>query len=217
MKKTTAILAALTVTAALGLTGCVAGEDAPPPAAEAELGADGWSADHLNIDFATYNPLSLVIKEKGWLEEELSDEGVTVNWVQSAGSNKANEALRAEAGRTTYLLDVRDPTEFAAGHMPGAINAPGGQLVQATDNWVAVRGARIVLLDDTGTRAAMPSRCRCAWQMRSMSRETSVSTMSRTAFLASTARENAPVPQPISTMLPNDSGQRVPTLRRMSR
>jgi rhodanese-related sulfurtransferase len=65
------------------------------------------------------------------------------------------EALRAEAGRTTYLLDVRDPTEFAAGHMPGAINAPGGQLVQATDNWVAVRGARIVLLDDTGTRAAM--------------------------------------------------------------
>jgi len=51
----------------------------------------------LNIDFATYNPLSLIIKQKGWLEAELADQGVTVNWVKSAGSNKANEALRANA------------------------------------------------------------------------------------------------------------------------
>ena len=51
----------------------------------------------LNIDFATYNPLSLVIKEKGWLEETLKEHNATVNWVQSAGSNKANENLRAEA------------------------------------------------------------------------------------------------------------------------
>jgi rhodanese-related sulfurtransferase len=72
-------------------------------------------------------------------------------WTDRAGL----AALRAEPGRTTYLLDVRDPTEFAAGHLPGSLNAPGGQLVQATDNWVAVRGARIVLVDDTGTRAAM--------------------------------------------------------------
>lgn len=65
------------------------------------------------------------------------------------------EAMRAEAGRTTYLLDVRDPAEFAAGHMMGSRSAPGGQLVQATDQWVAVRGARIVLVDDTGVRARM--------------------------------------------------------------
>jgi rhodanese-related sulfurtransferase len=64
-------------------------------------------------------------------------------------------ALQAEAGRTTYLLDVRDPAEYAAGHIPGARSAPGGQLVQATDGWVAVRHARIVLSDDTGTRAHM--------------------------------------------------------------
>lgn len=64
-------------------------------------------------------------------------------------------ALQAEAGRTTYLLDVRDPAEFAAGHLIGSRSAPGGQLVQATDQWVAVRGARIVLVDDTGVRARM--------------------------------------------------------------
>jgi sulfonate transport system substrate-binding protein len=38
-----------------------------------------------------------VIKEQGWLEEELADQDITVNWVQSLGSNKANEALRAGA------------------------------------------------------------------------------------------------------------------------
>jgi len=91
----------LALATALALTACVAGEDAPAAAPEpdASASADGpveWSADTLNIDFATYNPLSLVIKEQGWLEEALGDD-VTVNWIQSAGSNKANEALRAGA------------------------------------------------------------------------------------------------------------------------
>ena len=57
--------------------------------------------------------------------------------------------------RTCCVLDVRGPAEFKAGHRPGSRNAPGGQLVQATDQWIGVRGARIVLLDDTGVRARM--------------------------------------------------------------
>ena len=57
--------------------------------------------------------------------------------------------------RTLYVLDVRDPAEYRAGHRPGSISAPGGQLVQATDHWVGVRNARIVLVDDTGVRARM--------------------------------------------------------------
>src|SRR5690242_18864941 len=63
---------------------------------------------------------------------------------------------RAEADRrTTYVLDVRTPEEFAACHLPGSVSAPGGQLVQAIDRWVGTRGARLVLVDDTGTRAIM--------------------------------------------------------------
>ncbi len=58
-------------------------------------------------------------------------------------------------GRTTYVLDVRHPHEFEAGHLKGSRSAPGGQLVQATDRYAAVRGARIFLVDDTGVRAAM--------------------------------------------------------------
>ena len=95
MKKNLLAAAAAATAVALALTGCVAGEGTPT---EDDAAAEeaGWSASVLNIDFATYNPLSLVIKDQGWLEEALGDD-VTVNWVQSAGSNKANEALRAGA------------------------------------------------------------------------------------------------------------------------
>ena len=65
------------------------------------------------------------------------------------------ERFEDDPDRTLYVLDVRDPVEFRTGHRPGSRNAPGGQLVQATDTWVGVRNARIVLVDDTGVRARM--------------------------------------------------------------
>jgi rhodanese-related sulfurtransferase len=63
--------------------------------------------------------------------------------------------LRADASRTTYLFDVRDPDEYAAGHVAGAVSAPGGQLVQATDQYAGTLHARIVLVDDKAVRAVM--------------------------------------------------------------
>ena len=65
------------------------------------------------------------------------------------------ETWRQDPARTTYPLDVRSPTEFAAGHLADYRNAPGGQLVQATDEYVAVKNARLVLADDVGVRATM--------------------------------------------------------------
>jgi sulfonate transport system substrate-binding protein len=92
-------VAALAATLLLG--GCVAGEgsalaDPGSGSGDEATAGEGWSADTLTLDFATYNPLSLVIKDQGWIEDTLGDD-VTVEWVQSAGSNKANEALRAGA------------------------------------------------------------------------------------------------------------------------
>ncbi len=90
-----------------------------------------------------------------------------VAWAKSAAEAVARKfdverASRAQietwcqdTTRTTYIFDVRDPAEFAAGHFPGAISAPGGQLVQATDIYAGTLGARIVLSDDREARALM--------------------------------------------------------------
>jgi rhodanese-related sulfurtransferase len=63
--------------------------------------------------------------------------------------------LQCDGMRTTYLFDVRLPEAFAAGHRSGSLNAPGGQLVQATDTFAPVRNARIVLIDRHGVQAVM--------------------------------------------------------------
>ena len=60
-----------------------------------------------------------------------------------------------KAGRTLYLMDVRLNEEFEAGHIKGSRNAPGVQLVQGADEYMAVRNARVVLVDDTEIRATM--------------------------------------------------------------
>jgi rhodanese-related sulfurtransferase len=73
------------------------------------------------------------------------------------------DAWRAESDtRTLYLLDVRTPEEYEAGHVPGSRSAPGGQLVQETDSYMAAWGARVVLLDDNGVRATMTA----SWLMQ---------------------------------------------------
>jgi len=71
----------------------------------------------------------------------------------------------AARGRAAHPLcaGCRDPAEYRAGHLPGAVMAPGGQLVQETDSWLGVWGARVVLVDDTGVRARMTASWLRAW------------------------------------------------------
>jgi sulfonate transport system substrate-binding protein len=57
------------------------------------LAADALKEIH--IDWATYNPVSLLLKQRGLLEKEFVKDGISIVWVQSAGSNKALEFLNA--------------------------------------------------------------------------------------------------------------------------
>ncbi len=61
--------------------------------AAAALAAD--KPKTINIDWATYNPVSMVLKEKGLLEKEFAKDGIGIRWVQTLGSNKALEFLNA--------------------------------------------------------------------------------------------------------------------------
>jgi sulfonate transport system substrate-binding protein len=61
--------------------------------AAASFAAD--KPDAITLDWATYNPVSMLLKDKGWLEEEFAKDEISINWVQSLGSNKALEFLNA--------------------------------------------------------------------------------------------------------------------------
>ena len=80
----------------------------------------------------------------------------------------ADVAALDAPGRTLYRFDVRTPEEYEAGHLPGFLSTPGGQLVQETDHHAAVRGARIVLADDDGVRADMTASwlAQMGWDVR---------------------------------------------------
>lgn len=76
------------------------------------------------------------------------------HWGVETVSRATFDAWKADESRTTYVLDVRSQEEYEAGHIPGSVFAPGGQLVQSSDQWCGTKGARIVLLDDaTNVRA----------------------------------------------------------------
>jgi sulfonate transport system substrate-binding protein len=133
MKKTYLAAAATAVIASLALAGC-AGENAAP---EAGTGGE-WSDTALSLDFATYNPLSLIIKEQGWIEDTLGDD-VTVTWTQSLGSNKANEGLRAGA------LDVGSTAGSAA-----LLARANGSPIQTIGIYTQPEWSALATLPDSG-------------------------------------------------------------------
>jgi rhodanese-related sulfurtransferase len=103
---------------------------------------------------------------KGRLPPPVTASGLA--WAESAARKVAKHVgvrfidlatlaeFRDEASTCSlYLFDVRDPAEYEAGHLPGAVSAPGGQLVQATDQYIGTLGSRVVLVDDKGVRAVM--------------------------------------------------------------
>jgi rhodanese-related sulfurtransferase len=93
----------------------------------------------------------------------------------------------SDRARTTFLLDVRTAEDYAADHLTGARHAPGGQLLQATDRWIGVREARLLLLDDDGERAPIIA----AWLVRA-GWEAAVLTEGRHAWPRLAAHRSAP-------------------------
>lgn len=69
---------------------------------------------------------------------------------------------KQDLDRSLYIFDVRTQQEFETGHVVGSSHAPGGQLVQTTDEFIAVRNARTVLVDDKEVRAIMTA----SWLMQ---------------------------------------------------
>lgn len=129
---------AIAGTMMLVATGCVAGENAGASESDDSAATGEWSSDTLTVDFATYNPLSLVIKDQGILEDIVGDD-VDVEWVQSAGSNKANELLRSGS------VDVGSTAGSAA-----LLARANGSPIQVIDIYSQPEWSAIVVGPDSG-------------------------------------------------------------------
>ncbi|SHJ23386.1 Rhodanese-related sulfurtransferase [Roseomonas rosea] len=125
----------------------------PNPVLALENGTQGWYLADLPLDHGADR---LYPAPAGDL---VAAQARAASHAARAGAEGVSVATLAawmrDATRTTFLCDVRTPEEFAAGSLPGAQSTPGGQLLQATDQYVGVRGARLVLFDGEGVRAPM--------------------------------------------------------------
>jgi rhodanese-related sulfurtransferase len=125
----------------------------PNPVMALENGTQGWFLEDLPLEHgSTRRYPDAVTTAKLEDLREASQQLATRFAVPEVDT--ATLARWVELGtHSLFLCDVRTPEEFAAGSLPGAQHAPGGQLIQATDQYVGVRHARLVLLDADGVRA----------------------------------------------------------------
>ena len=118
-----------------------------------ENGTQGWALADRELEYGAkrFPPSSVMaptLEQARFRAKSLAD-----RYELSFVDHHTLAEWQADATRTLYLLDVRSRDEYLGGHLPGSRHAPGGQLVQATDRWIGVRGARIVVCDDTEVRA----------------------------------------------------------------
>ncbi|HEX2552304.1 MAG TPA: rhodanese-like domain-containing protein [Microvirga sp.] len=131
-----------------------------------ENGTQGWTLSGRDLlHGARAEPLPPADAQESRRRALAIAEAHAIPWID----RDAAQALARDGGRTTYLFDVRDPDEHRLSPHLAARSAPGGQLVQATDQWIGVRRARVILADDTGLRAAL-----AAFWLRQLGYEVSV-------------------------------------------
>ena len=119
----------------------------PNPVYALENGTQGWYLSDLQLEYGSARQYPETIDAAQLPAQQEAARALMKRFNIKAASAAEVAAWLKEPGRTTYLCDVRTPEEFAAGSIAGAQHTPGGQLIQATDQWVGVRNARIVLID----------------------------------------------------------------------
>jgi rhodanese-related sulfurtransferase len=119
----------------------------PNPVYALENGTQGWYLSDLQLEYGSALQYPEQPDAAALPAQQQAARALMKRFgVRTVVAGEVAEWLK-DGTRTTYLCDVRTPEEFAAGSIPGAQHTPGGQLIQATDQWVGVRNARIVLID----------------------------------------------------------------------
>ncbi len=119
----------------------------PNPTFALENGTQGWFLADYPLEYGANRRYSDTVDATLLPKQKKAAESLMHRFeIKTIDTNTIND-WQKETNRTTYFCDVRTPEEFAENHIPGSQNCPGGQLIQATDQWVGIRGSRIVLID----------------------------------------------------------------------
>jgi rhodanese-related sulfurtransferase len=127
----------------------------PNPVAALKNGTMGWQLAGFELEYNQTRAAASPTPEGLSRARECADRVARRFGVRKINSETLKKWMSEGRERTTYVFDVRLPEEFAAGHFEGSRNAQGGQLVQASDEYISVFNARLVFLDDTEVRATM--------------------------------------------------------------
>ena len=117
-----------------------------------ENGTMDWHFAGLDLEYGANRPLGAPEPEPAQ-QARRAAEAMAARVSITEIDGETLESWRQAADKTLYLYDVRDPSEYNVGHLPGARSAPGGQLVQNVDRYLVTRNARTVLIDTDGVRA----------------------------------------------------------------
>ncbi len=127
----------------------------PNPVAALKNGTMGWHLAGFDLEHGSQRSAPYPCPDGVTHAASLARKVADRFGVRKIDASTMNQWRNESDRRTLYILDVRTPEEFETGHLAGARNAPGGQLVQATDEYAAVQNARMILVDDNEIRAVM--------------------------------------------------------------
>src|SRR5438128_5207075 len=127
----------------------------PNPVVALENGTMGWELAGLSLERGAARWAPAPTARSRAVATLTAKRVAAEDGIRFVSPHELTARLATREDQTLYVLDVRTADEYAAGHIAGAVCAPGGQAVQATDEYIAVRAASIVLVCDGFARSVM--------------------------------------------------------------
>lgn len=127
----------------------------PNPIVALENGTMGWQLAGYELEYGQTREAPIPAGEGLAKARDCAERMARRFGVRKVSRETLGQWQQEADQRTLYIIDVRLPEEYAAGHWEPARNVQGGQLVQATDEYISVFNSRVVLVDDNEVRATV--------------------------------------------------------------
>lgn len=125
----------------------------PNPVVALENGTQGWALAGLKLEHGSVRRYPDKVDASSVTDARRRAAELSERFALATLDRETAQSWLDASDRTTYLLDVRSAAEYERDGVPAAEHAPGGQLLQATDQTIGVRRARVLLVDHDEVRA----------------------------------------------------------------